>query len=177
MKPVAGLVDSWRDAESALAMLHDAGFGEDRVSVIAGDPRKAFASAPERGLDVVAGTAGGAGIGGVVGGLMGWIADLVELGALEIEEIIVSGPVAALADVVDPMVIAGVGLGGVLGGLLGTHAGWSFAEDQAKTYSQGVARGRVMLVVRSIDVRDADRAVDILRQARAKHSHTGISDS
>jgi hypothetical protein len=176
VKAVAGLVDSWRDADNVLTLLGDAGLGSDRVRVIADDPGTAFALAPERPAEVVAGTAGGAGVGTAIGGLMGWFADLVELGALEIEELVAAGPVAGIAEVVDPMIIAGIGLGGVVGGLLGTHAGWSVAEGAAHTYGNEVAHGRLMVLVESLDGPEARHARELLRRSGARHVRIGMSD-
>ena len=177
MKLVAGVVNTWRDAERAIVVLHEAGFHSERVRLIVGDPRKAFDSARREEWRWWRERQEGAGIGSVIGGVMGWVADAVELGALEIEEIIASGPVAALVDVVDPMIIAGIGIGGIVGGLLGTHAGWSFAEGEAKTYSMAVTDGGVMLVVQSDGADEVQRAVNALRDAHAQHIHIGMADS
>jgi hypothetical protein len=176
VKPVAAVLDSWRDTDSVLALLREAGIGSERVRFIAGDARTAFAMAPERPVEVVAGTAGGAGVGTAIGGLMGWLADLIEVGALEIDEIVAAGPAAGLVELVDPMVIAGIGLGGVVGGLLGTHAGWSFAEGAAQHYRKEVADGRVMVIVQALNVQEARLAARVLREAHATHVRVGLAE-
>ena len=111
MKSVAGLFETWRQVDRAVAELGAAGFARRNVSVIAGDPTRAYESAPENGAEVPVGEAGGVGIGGLLGGVIGWLVDAAELAVAEIEVLLASGPLAGAVEVVDPSIVAGAGVG------------------------------------------------------------------
>jgi hypothetical protein len=175
MKSVAGLFETWRQVDRAVAELGAAGFARRNVSVIAGDPTRAYESAPENGAEVPVGEAGGVGIGGLLGGVIGWLVDAAELAVAEIEVLLASGPLAGAVEVVDPSIVAGAGVGAFAGGLLGAHAGWSFAEARARTYRAGVADGGIMITIGVSDRRMARSGRAILRRAGAVCITAGVA--
>jgi hypothetical protein len=175
MKAVAGLYGTWRGVNLALEELRATGVDTGSVCVIAGDPDSAYAAAPETGAEVPVGTAGGLGIGGLVGGVVGWLVDAAELLAFEFEQLVLTGPLAAVTEAVEPEVAVGAGVGALAGGLLGTHAGWAFAEDEARAYRATVAHGSILLAVEVPNAEAVRRVVEVLRRTGAQHIRVGIA--
>jgi hypothetical protein len=175
MKAVAGLYTTWRGVDLALEELRTTGIDLGNVRVIAGDPDSAYAAAPETGAEVPVGTAGGLGIGGLVGGVVGGLVDSAELLAFEFEQLVLTGPLAAAIELVEPEVAVGAGVGALAGGLLGTHAGWAYAEDGARAYRATVAHGSMLLAVEVPNAEAARHTVEVLRRTGAQHIRVGMA--
>lgn len=134
--------------------------------VITEDAEEAYYTTPQMGTEVVVGTAGGTGAGGIVGAMTGWIGETVGLITLDAELVLATAasPVLlALDTVLTSTATLGAGAGFVSGGLLGAHAGWRQVETAATAFRRGVAEGGSMLLVR---VRNRTAARKIARHLR-----------
>lgn len=172
---VVAVVEGRGRVERALAELRSVGFGSGAVRVV-DDPEQAYVQTPESGAEILAGQVGGLTIGGLVGAAAGWVADAVELAAVEtVEALVTAGPLEPILDRVDPMVAAGAGVGALAGALLGVHAGWAILEDRARANRGAVERGGVMIRIRVADRARARLARSILRGLGATGIRCGVA--
>jgi hypothetical protein len=162
MQTVVGLYDRFEDAQRAVQALHNEGFRNEDISLIASDREGRYSRELEgrrtdvtTDTDVADGAAAGAGIGAVLGGLGGL---LVGLGALAIPGI---GPVIAAGPLISTL--AGAGIGAATGGLIGALVDLGIPEEHAHVYSEGVTQGGTLVVVHA-DANRADRALSILNR-------------
>lgn len=147
-KRAVGVFSTRRETEQALTELRSAGFDMDRVSVIAKD---ADSKGEIAGIDVKEGTDNkadeGATKGAVTGGALGGLTGLlVGLGLLAIPGI---GPImlAGAEATAIATTLAGTALGATAGGLIGALAGLGIPEEEAKAYSDRVARGDYLVLL------------------------------
>ena len=143
-----GVFSTRRETEQALTELRTAGFDMNRVSVIAKDSDSKGEIA---GIDVKEsadnkadeGATKGALTGGTLGGLTGL---LVGLGLVAIPGI---GPImlAGASATAIATTLAGTAIGATAGGLIGALAGLGIPEEEAKAYSDRVARGDYLVLL------------------------------
>lgn len=147
-----GVFTSRRETEQALIALRDAGFNMDHVSVIARDADRQDDIA---GVDVKdnvgnqsdLGATKGALSGGTAGGLTGLLVGLGLVAIPGIGPIMLAGAGAtALATT-----LAGTAIGAAAGGLLGAMIGLGIPEEQAKNYSDRIARGEYVVMLKGSD--------------------------
>jgi uncharacterized membrane protein len=146
---IVALYDDMDTAHKVVRDLRDAGFSNDRISLVAQDGSGEHSKNLGK-TDTADGASTGAGVGAVVGGIGGL---LVGLGALTIPGI---GPVLAagpLATAVTALLGAGAGAvaGSVAGGLLGALIDLGIPEEHAGYYAEGVRRGGALVTVEADD--------------------------
>lgn len=144
-KRAAGLFYSRDEAEAAVRGLKDAGFNQDRISVIARDADKVegVQSTQDVGNKADEGATAGALTGGALGGITGL---LVGLGALAIPGI---GPIifAGVEGTAIATTLAGGAIGAATGGLVGALVGLGIPEEKAKIYNDRVSGGSFLVMV------------------------------
>lgn len=172
MKTVAGIFSTNAQAQEAIGALRATGMPADEVSVVAQDPDRARDIAGETGAEVATGTAGGAGLGAILGGAAGWLVGIGALAIPGIGPVVAAGPIAAALGVAGTTAAAGAGAGAVTGGLVGALTGWGFAESEAREYESRVSQGDILLAVR-VDDEAAGRTEDVLRQHGASRARPG----
>ncbi|MEG3439946.1 general stress protein [Pannus brasiliensis CCIBt3594] len=174
-KRAVGTFSSRADAESAIHALRSAGFPLERVSVIARDANRSGNIAGVDARESVENRAGeGAATGAVAGGALGGITGLlVGLGALAIPGI---GPVvvAGAEATVLATTLAGGAIGAAAGGLVGSLIGLGIPEDRARFYSDRVAAGDYLVMVRGTE-EEIRRAEAILN--RGHIGNFGVYDA
>ncbi len=178
---VAGLYDTFDEAQRAVKALVDAGFDRDNISLVAnnatgelntegvkdythaGATRENMNTAENQNLSdrqtarpgahegAEVGAGVGAGVGAVGGVLLG-------LGALLIPGI---GPVLAAGPILGGL--AGLGVGGATGGIIGALVDSGIPKEQANVYAEGIRRGGTLVTVRADDNR-AEQAADIMNR-------------
>lgn len=160
-KRAAGLFYSHGEAEAAVRGLKDAGFNEDRISVIARDANKVdgVETTEKVGNKADEGAAAGALTGGALGGITGL---LVGLGALAIPGI---GPIifAGAEATAIATTLAGGAIGAATGGLVGALIGLGIPEEKAKVYSDRVSGGSFLVMVTGTEA-EAKRAESIMQR-------------
>ena len=168
-KRAVGVFSTRRETEQALGELRTGGFDMDRVSVIAKD---ADSKGEIAGIDVKdstdnkadEGATKGALTGGTLGGLTGL---LVGLGLVAIPGI---GPImlAGASATAIATTLAGTALGAAAGSLIGALVGLGIPEDQAKVYSDRVARGDYLVLLDGSEAEVA-KAETILSRGGIQH--------
>ena len=160
-KRAAGLFYSREEAEAAVRGLKDAGFDQDRISVIARDADKVdgVETTEEVGNKADEGAAAGAVTGGALGGITGL---LVGLGALAIPGV---GPIllAGAEATAIATTLAGGAIGAATGGLVGALIGLGIPEERAKVYSDRVAGGSFLVMVTGTEA-EVKRAEAIMQR-------------
>ncbi|MEL6163604.1 MAG: general stress protein, partial [Cyanobacteria bacterium J06628_3] len=160
-KRAAGLFYSRNEAEAAVRGLKDAGFDQDRISVIARDADKVdgVKTTEEVGNKADEGAAAGAVTGGALGGITGL---LVGLGALAIPGV---GPIllAGAEATAIATTLAGGAIGAATGGLVGALIGLGIPEEKAKVYSDRVAGGSFLVMVTGTEA-EVKRAEAIMQR-------------
>lgn len=167
---VLGLFETVENADQAIRALNEAGFAEDKISLLARE--EAVESLVEdRRTKTAKESAGAAAVaGGTIGGLIGLVAGASTALIMGIGTVITGGALAAAIGVT----AAGVGIGASYGGLFGALIGWGIAEDDVKSYIEGVRRGEVLVAIQAEPGRK-DEAAKILQEAEA-HSVTIRTD-
>jgi len=168
-KRAVGVFSTRSEAEQALTELRTAGFDMDRVSIIAKD---ADSKGEISGIDVEEtadnkadeGATKGALTGGTLGGLTGL---LVGLGLVAIPGI---GPImlAGASATAIASTLAGTALGAAAGSLIGGLVGLGIPEEEAKAYSDRVARGDYLVLLDGSEAEVA-KAETILSKAGIQH--------
>lgn len=158
MKNVIGTFDNRRSAEEAVEQLVLAGFDRTNVSLLV--------SEDARQQVVGQSTAEGAAVGGTMGGVFGGLlAGLAAVGSIAIPGagVLAVGPIVAA--------LAGAGAGGAAGTLMGGLVGYGLSEVDAKTVSDHLERGRLVVTAR-VPTHEADTAQRILRGEGARTVET-----
>ena len=148
MKTIAGLYDTYGDAEVAVRELEGAGIPTDEISIIAPDGSQRSGSPAATGV----------GIGAAVGGISGFLAGV---GAITVPGL---GPVVGAGWLV--ATLTGAAAGGMAGGMLEvfTHAG--IDEADAYVYAEHIRGGGTMVMARVGQVQE-DAATAILKRSAA----------
>ncbi len=167
MARVVALFETQGAARTARTEVLQEGVQPSQAEVITSDPQAAYQSAPQSGVEVPGGCVTGTGVGGAVGGAMGWLADTLDLVTVELAPAFASDTFEVLADAMGPVAAAGVGMGALAGGLLGAYAGWSAVEGRARFCQRWVATGRALLTVKDVERRQVQRVTARLRRAGA----------
>ncbi|MGE5660455.1 MAG: general stress protein [Actinomycetota bacterium] len=162
-KRAVGVFATRHETEQALTELRNAGFQMDNASVIARDADRQDDIA---GVDVKdnvgnqadLGATKGALSGGTAGGLTGLLVGLGLVAIPGLGPIMLAGAGAtALATT-----LAGTAIGAAAGGLIGALVGLGIPEEQARTYSDRIARGEYVVLLKGTEA-ELDRAQSILR--------------
>lgn len=151
-----GVFSSRDGAERAVEALHEEGFTEEEISIIAKDDRGEDGG--DDGSMNMDSMADGAAWGGGLGALGGLLAGAGALAIPGIGPILAAGPLAAT--------LSGAVAGGIGGGLLDL----GIPEARGKEYEEDVKQGRILCVVESED--GTDDAARIMRDAGADDVET-----
>jgi len=145
MTNVAGVFDSRKEADAAVAKLLDTGFKKEDLSLIVSDhAHHTLFSNPtdDEGARTIEGGAAGALIGGALGAL---VAGLTLVGVMVVpgSGLLVVGPLVAA--------LSGAGAGATVGGLSGALISAGFAVDEAKHYEEEIRHDKAVIIVHTTD--------------------------
>lgn len=168
-KRAVGVFPDRPTTASALQTLRDSGFSMRQVTIVARNAARQEAIAgveirDQKGNHANKGSTAGALGGGILGGVAGL---LVGLGALTIPALTGIFLVGEAATALITTLVGGAA-GAAAGGLVGALIGLGIPEDRARTYSDRVARGEYLVLVKGTEP-EVRRAEDTLR-------HQGIRD-
>jgi len=135
-RAVAGLFPTRPAAEGAIVALKNAGFDEDKISVVMQDQQAQSEVTSEHGTHTVDAAVGGGLVGGTAGAL------LAATGAIAISSVVLPGIGGILAG----GVIATV-LGGTAGWLVGGLLGLGIPKEEAEFYQTRVQGGDALVTV------------------------------
>ena len=158
-KAVFGLVDSENQAARIVDSLKSAGFSNNDISVLFPDKTGTRDFAHEQNTKAPEGAATGVGVGGVAGGVLGWLVGIGSLAIPGVGPFIAAGPIMAA--------LAGVGVGAAVGGLSGALIGMGIPELEAKQYEGKIRGGNILISVHSEDSEERSRAKEIFERLGA----------
>jgi uncharacterized membrane protein len=156
-RTVVALFDDLNLAHRAVDDLVRSGFDRNHISVVRANREDLRTKGTTTTTDMpdASGTAAGAGIGAILGGIAGLVVGAGALAIPGIGPIVAAGPLAAA--------LAGAGIGAATGGIIGALADAGIPETDAEYYAEGVRRGGTLVTVRSDDARTSD-AMQILNR-------------
>lgn len=143
MNDIVGIFDNPNTANRAIADLLSAGFDKSDISLIMSDKTKEHfsAAAEDTGDRTLKDAAIGAGIGGILTGLL--------LGLTTVSGILIPGlPVL----VSGPLIAAfeGLGAGAAVGGLTGALSALGIKASEANDYEEQIKAGKAVVVVHNV---------------------------
>lgn len=151
-KALVGIFETENEAINVIKRLKEAGYHEDDITVIAKDKDKMDRVEDETDIDTetkdyAEKVAGGAAVGGTLGGLAAALPALGLLSIPGIGPIMAAGPIAGI--------LGGVISGGVAGGLIGALVKLGVDEEDAKDYEYLIEQGKILILVENReDLRD-----------------------
>jgi hypothetical protein len=151
---VAAVFEDQAHARAALDALRDAGFGPDEVGVAARRPEEARDRVEDSGPIVDPDPTEGILAGGLVGGVVGWLAGIATFAVPGAGAIFAAGALAAA--------VSGAGAGAAIGGLIDSLTGAGVPSEHADWYQERLAAGSALVTVRSAERRAEAR--EILRR-------------
>lgn len=157
MRTVAGLFDSYDEAQDAVGELEAAGIPASDISIVANNSDDWYADGDRS--DAAEDAASGAGIGAVVGGAGGLLTGLGIMAIPGVGPVVAAGWLAATA----AGAVAGAAVGGATGGIIGALTDSGVSEPDAHVYAEGVRRGGTLVTAR-VDEPLASQAQQILSQ-------------
>jgi hypothetical protein len=166
-RTVIGLFDHRDQAEQAVRVLLDAGFRQGDISVTMQDKDEMRAMTEATGTQAAEGAGAGAVAGTVLGGIAGLLVGAGLLVIPGLGPILAAGPFAAAigsAAAIAGAAAAGAGIGAAAGGLVGALVGLGVPEEEANVYAEGVRRGGILLLLRTADDEEYDRAKEVMRR-------------
>ncbi|CCV05641.1 conserved hypothetical protein [Mesorhizobium metallidurans STM 2683] len=159
MKTVTGLFDSYEDASNAVNELEETGIPHSDISIVANNSGNWY---DDDRSEVAEDSAGGAGIGAVVGGAGGLLTGLGIMAIPGVGPVVAAGWLAATA----AGALAGAAVGGAAGGIIGALTDSGVSEGDAHVYAESVRRGGT-LVTAKVDDELVASAEQILSQSRS----------
>jgi hypothetical protein len=147
-------------AEDIVSQLKNEGFSNDDISVLFPDKTGTKDFAHEKHTKAPEATVKGAGTGGVLGGVLGWLAGIGTLAIPGLGPFIAAGPILAA--------LSGAALGAAVGGVAGALVGMGIPEYEAKRYEGRVREGNFLISVHAENGQEADRVKDVFKEAGAQ---------
>ena len=158
-KAVFCLTKTQIQAEQIVEQLKTAGFHNSDISVLFPDKQGTRDFAHEKNTKAPEGTAAGAGTGGAIGGVLGWLAGIGALAIPGVGPFIAAGPIMAA--------LSGAAIGATVGGISGALIGMGIPEYEAKRYEGKIKDGNLLISVHTEDGEEVKLARRIFERAGA----------
>ena len=150
------IANSRTQAAQIVDGLFGEGFSNNDISALFPDRDTSRDFAHEKRTKAPEDAATGVGPGGLVGGTLGWLADIGSLAIPGVGPLIAAGPIIAA--------LSGAAVGGIGGGLIGV----GIPEYEARRYEGKVKAGNILLSVHTQSSEAAAVAREVFKRARAK---------
>lgn len=147
-------------AEVIVSRLKDEGFSNNDISVLYPDKSGTHDFAHEKSSKAPESAITGVGTGGVIGGVLGWLAGIGSLAIPGLGAFIAAGPILAA--------LSGAAIGAAAGGLAGALIGMGIPEYEAKRYEGKIREGNILLSVHCEDSDRKERAEEIFDDCDAE---------
>jgi hypothetical protein len=151
---VYGIFDDQFQVETAIDRLRTSGFRNSDISVLFGDDSNPKEFGYEKDTKAPEGAASGAGVGGLLGVVLGWLVGIGSIAIPGVGPFIAAGPIMAA--------LSGIGVGAMAGGLTGSLIGVGIPEYEAKRFEGLVRKGRALVSVHCDDRDWASQAEELL---------------
>jgi hypothetical protein len=158
------LATSEMQAADIVTRLKNGGFSANDISVLFPDKTGTKDFAHEQHTKAPEGATTGAGVGGLLGGTVGWLAGIGALAIPGLGPFVAAGPIMAA--------LGGAAVGAAAGGLTGALVGMGIPEYEAKRYEGKLKEGNILISVHSENTDETRRAKDIFHNAGASEVTT-----
>jgi hypothetical protein len=159
-KAIICIAKSEEQAAKIVNQLKEAGFSSDDVSLLLPDRAGPRDFAHEQHSKAPEGATTGVVAGGVIAGVLGWLAGMGSLAIPGVGPLVAAGPIMAA--------LSSAAAGGAIGGMAGALVGFGFPEYEAKQYEGKVRNGNILISVHTEDGRERHAAREIFDEANAE---------
>jgi uncharacterized protein YcfJ len=167
-KAVFGIASTYVQAETIVEALKAEGFANTDISVLFPDQQGTRDFVHEKNTRAPEAAVAGAGSGGTVGGVLGWLAGIGSFAIPGVGPFVAAGPLMAA--------LGGAAIGSAVGGLMGALVGMGIPEYEAKRYEGKLRDGNILISVHSESSAETDRAEEVLKRSNA-HDISSTSES
>lgn len=147
-------------ATQIIQSLKDAGFPPGDISTLLPDKMGHNDLGIEHSTKLPEGATAGAGVGGLLGGTLGWLVGAGSLAIPGLGMFIAAGPILAM--------LSGAAVGATVGGVSGALVGLGMPEYEAKRYEGKIKSGSILISVHTYSMNEVDRAKRIFENAGAE---------
>jgi hypothetical protein len=158
-KSVMCIVQNQTKANAIVGSLQKSGFPSNDISVLFPDKEGTKDFAHEHNTKAPEGAVAGAGAGGVLGGTIGFLAEIGALAIPGLGPFIAAGPLLAA--------LSGAAAGATIGGITGALIGLGIPEIEAKRYEGKIKSGNILIAVHAETSDEQKRAEEIFKVAQA----------
>jgi hypothetical protein len=162
-KSVVGIVHTQVEAETLVDCLKAAKFPDDDISVLLPDKQGTQDFAHNNSTKAPEGAIAGVSTGGVVGGVIGFMASMGAIAIPGVGPLIAAGPILAA--------LSGAAVGATVGGVAGALVGMGIPEYEAKLYEGKVRDGNILLAAHCDSEDQLKVAEDLFRHNKATDIH------
>lgn len=136
------------------------GIMSENISALFPDKSSSREFAEEQNTKLPEGATAGAGVGGVLGGSLGWLVGAGTLAIPGLGPFIAAGPILAA--------LSGAAAGAAVGGLTGALIGLGIPEHEVKHYENRLGEGSILISVQARDRSEAEQVKDLFERDGAK---------
>jgi hypothetical protein len=158
-KSVICIANTRFQAEQIVEALKEANFSNNDISILFPDKETTRDFAHEKHTKAPEGAIAGVGTGGIIGGILGWVAGIGALAIPGVGPFIAAGPIMAA--------LSGVAVGAAVGGITGALIGLGIPELEAKRYEGKVRAGNILISVHAENGNDISMAKSIFERFEA----------
>lgn len=155
---VTAILRSRAAAQDAFTRLESAGINESQISLVMTDAARGTHFNLRDSSKVDEGAAAGAGVGGILGAIVGMVASAGVIVIPGLNLVVAGALVTGLA---------GLGAGGFVGGLVGGLIGSGIPEHEAKLFEKEIQSGNVLVAVQTTSSEQEKMVKDIFRELDA----------
>jgi len=159
-KAVFCLANDTTQAEAIIEDLKSAGIPNNDISILFPDKGMTRDFAHEKQTKAPEGYSVGVGSGGIIGGVLGWLAGIGALAIPGLGPFIAAGPIMAA--------LSGAAVGSALGGVIGALVGLGIPEIVAKQYESKIKSGNILISVHAATREVTGRVKEIFSNRQAQ---------
>lgn len=157
---VFGTAESEDVARHIVDDLKNRGIVPENISALFPEKSTSQNFAEEQNTKMPEGASTGAGVGGLLGGSLGWLVGIGSLAIPGLGPFVAAGPIMAA--------LSGAAAGAAVGGLTGALIGLGIPEHEVKRYEEKIGEGAILLSVQASSAAEAEQVKEIFERDGAR---------
>ncbi|HEX4869535.1 MAG TPA: hypothetical protein VFV15_02265 [Moraxellaceae bacterium] len=157
---VFGTAESEDVARHIVDDLKSRGIVPENISALFPEKSTSQNFAEEQNTKMPEGASTGAGVGGLLGGSLGWLVGVGSLAIPGLGPFVAAGPIMAA--------LSGAAAGAAVGGLTGALIGLGIPEHEVKHYEEKIGEGSILLSVQASSAAEAEQVKQIFERDGAR---------
>lgn len=153
---VFGTAESEDVARQIVDDLKSRGIVPENISALFPEKSSSQNFAEEQNTKLPEGASTGAGVGGLLGGSLGWLVGVGSLAIPGLGPFVAAGPIMAA--------LSGAAAGAAVGGLTGALIGLGIPEHEVKHYEEKLGEGSILLSVQASSAAEAEQVKQIFER-------------